>query len=531
MPAYQGMFSAASSNTYADNGDESAVQHSGIRAMSRSDAEIKPTATMMPCQHCSDEKNERKRRSRRERLCYYCHLPGHQIYTCKAKENDEELQLIRQAINAGIRTQNEDVHCHDEMIVTGTDGGEWKDIWYVNSTFHHHYVGNIDVFKRVKHIMGVETKSGMNNFLFIRGVGIVEMKTGNDTLRIPSVFYSPDIDRNVLSLEQLTLQGFTVRKSGDSCKIFPMFSSPVVNSVNDTTGLSKEQELGLKEKERLHNMSGIDDEFKSDYLNSYFESLNVSEKEGEDWNLMILNSLEFHNFDDCKALMDMLDDREYVFKYKVILQKKFEDLVRWFLYDYMGITSRPIPPFTTDQKKIDLLSLYILVANDGGYREVTTENTWPIIAKDLGLGYEEGDHIRIVYAMYLDVLEYYYKFKTVQNKVQVKEMINEDAGMRKNCDRKSRSADMVQGSAAGINQHDEGSSQESHRKIRSAGNTHEGAEMNNQSMHYALFAEDGWADNWSARKRRKRFNFTHIRKAMEEANRSVMQKGSNITKV
>ncbi|KAJ0493235.1 putative transcription factor interactor and regulator CCHC(Zn) family [Helianthus annuus] len=535
MSANHVSFSAASVNTYAYGDDIPAVQHSGIRATSRSEAEIKPTATTMPCQHCFDEKNERKRRSRRERLCYYCHLPGHQIYTCKAKENDEELQLIRQAVNAGIRTQNEEVHCHDEMIVTGTDGGQWKDIWYVNSTFHRHYVGNIDVFKRVKHIMGVETKSGMNNFLFIRGVGIVEMKTGNDTLRIPSVFYSPDIDRNVLSLEQLTLQGFTVRKSGDSCKIFPMFSSPVVNSVNDKTGLSKEEELGLKEKERLHNMCGIDDEFKNDYLNSYFESLNVLEKEEDDWNLMILKSLEFHDFDDCKALMNMLDDREYVFKYKVILQKKFEELVRWFLYDYMGITSRPIPPYTTDQKKIDLLSLYILVANDGGYREVTTENTWPIIAKDLGFGYEDGDYMRIVYAMYLDVLEYYYKFKAVQNKVQVKEMINDNAGSYKDCERKSRSADISQEGDAGINQDDEGSSRGSHRKIRSAGDVREGATMNSQAgadlMHYALFAENGWADNWSARKRRKRFNFNHMKKAMEEANRSVMQKGSNITKV
>ncbi|MFS7962307.1 putative transcription factor & chromatin remodeling ARID family [Helianthus anomalus] len=191
-------------------------------------------------------------------------------------------------------------------------------------------------------------------------------------------------------------------------------------------------------------MCGIDDEFKSDYLNSYFESLNVSEKEEDDWNLMILKSLEFHDFDDCKALLNMLDDHEYVFKYKVILQKKFEELVWWFLYDYMGITSRSIPPYTTDQKKIDLLSLYILVANDGGFREVTTENTWPIIAKDLGLGYEDGDYIRIVYAMYLDVLEYYYKFKTVQNKVQVKEMINENAGLLKDCERKSRSADIIQ---------------------------------------------------------------------------------------
>ncbi|MFS8010855.1 putative transcription factor interactor and regulator CCHC(Zn) family [Helianthus anomalus] len=243
------------SNVYG--GDVSDGQHNGIRAITIFDAEIKPTATSMPCQHCIDEKNERKRRTQRERLCYYCHLPGHQIYTCKAKENDEESQLIRQAINDGIRTQNDDVHCRDEMVVTGTDGGQWNEIWKV------------------------------------------EMKTGNETLRIPSVFYSPDIDRNVLSLEQLTLQGFTVRKSGDSCKIFPMFSSPVVNSLNDITGLTKEDELGLKEKERLQNMCGIDDEFKSDYLNSYFETLNVSEKDEDDWNLMILKALEFHEFGDC----------------------------------------------------------------------------------------------------------------------------------------------------------------------------------------------------------------------------------------
>ncbi|MFS8027503.1 putative transcription factor WD40-like family [Helianthus anomalus] len=197
---------------------------------------------------------------------------------------------------------------------------------------------------------------------------------------------------------------------------------------------------------------------------------------------MILKSLEFHDFDDCKALMNMLDDREYVFKYKVILQKKFEELVRWFLYEYMGITSRPIPPYSTDQKKIDLLSLYILVASDGGYREVTTENTWPIIAKDLGFGYEDGDYMRIVYAMYLDVLEYYYKFKAVQNKVQVKEMINDNAGSSKGCERKSGSADIIQEGVAGINENDNGSSRGSHRKIRSTGDVREDAARNSQAV-------------------------------------------------
>ncbi|KAF5823706.1 putative transcription factor interactor and regulator CCHC(Zn) family [Helianthus annuus] len=499
--------SAATAYSYAYEEDDSDVQHSGIRATTRIDAEVKPTATSMPCQHCVDEKNEKKRRTPRERLCYYCHLPGHQIYMCKAKENDEATQLIRQAINAEIRKQEDDVHCREEMIVTGTDGGQWKEIWYVNPTFNHHFVGNLDVFKRVKHIMGVETRSGMNNFLFIRGVGTVEMKMGNETLRIPSAFYSPDIDRNVLSLEQLTLQGFTVRKSGDTCKIFPIFSSLVINTINDVTGLTKEEELGLKERRRLQDMCGIDDEFKNDYLNSYFETLNVSNEHEVDWNLMILKALEFHEFADCNALINMLDDQEYVFKYKVDLQRKFEEMIRWFLNEYMGITSRPVPPYFSDQRKIDLLSLYILVASDGGYREVTTENTWLIIAKDLGFEYKDGDYMRITYAMYLDVLEYYYKFKSVQVVVHVKEMVNHGAESSGGRHRKTRSA----GAA-----HDE-----------AAGNDHNGAD----STQFALFAGNGWEDDRNLHKRRKRFNFSYMKKAVEDANRSVMQQGSNITKV
>ncbi|KAF5817367.1 putative transcription factor & chromatin remodeling ARID family [Helianthus annuus] len=388
----------------------------------------------------------KKIRIPRVRLCYYWHLPGHQIYMCKAKENDEAAQLVRQAMNAGIRRQEDDVHCQNDMIVTGTDGGQWGEIWYVNPTFKHHFAGNLDVFKRVKHMMGAETRSGMNNFLFIRGVGTVEMKTGNDTLRIHSVFYSPEIDRNVLSLDQLTLQGFTVRKSGETCKIFPMFSSPVVNSINEVSGLTKEEELSLNEKRRLQDLCAVDDEFKDNYLNSYFET-NVSNEDENDWSRMIIRALEFHDFADCKALLDMIDDRDYVFKYKYDLEKKFEEMVRWFLNDYMGITSRPVPPYSPNKRRIDLLSLYVLVGRDGGYRDVTTENIWPIIAKDLGFEYQDGDYMRIIYAMYLDVLEYYYKFKSVQEKVQDKEVANDEAGPSQGCHRRMRSAGDVRDDA------------------------------------------------------------------------------------
>ncbi|KAJ0683607.1 putative transcription factor interactor and regulator CCHC(Zn) family [Helianthus annuus] len=476
-------------------------QHSGIRATHGKRTEIHETADTLPCQHCIDEINERNKRNSRVRLCYYCHTPGHQIYNCIEKDNDETSQLLKQAINVGIRRKEEDVHCNDEMIVSGTDGGQWAGIWYVNPTFNHHFSGNISAFKRVKHMMGVETRSGMNNFLFIRGVGSVVLKTGNETLNIQSVYYSPEIDRNVLSLDQLTLQGFTVKRSGDKCKIYPMFSTPVINSINDKTGLTKEEELGEYEKRRLQEMGSVDEQFKEEYLNSYFETLNVSDENEYDWNLLILRALKFNEFADCKALIDMLDDREYVFKYQVDLQKKFEEMIRWFMEVYMGITSRPIPPYSPNRKKIDLLSLFILVIRDGGYREITAENTWPIIAKDLGFDYKDGDYIRIIYAMYLDILEYYYKFKSLQESVQTKEMVTDETEFNGGHHRRTKSAE-----AAAAHSHEDGTQ-------------------------YALFTRKGSEDDWNIHKKRKRFNFDHAKKAVDDANRSVMQNNYNITKV
>ncbi|KAF5809216.1 putative transcription factor interactor and regulator CCHC(Zn) family [Helianthus annuus] len=464
-------------------------QHSGIRAETRKKkVEIKSSSTVLPCQHCTDEMKSKNKRIQREKTCFYCHQPGHQIYSCNKKETDEATQLIRQAVNMGIQNQGRDISNHQEMIVVGTEGGLWSDIWYVSSVFKHHMAGNLNVFKRIKHIIGVDTQSGGNNFLFTRGVGSVEIKTCNETMRIQSVFYSPELDRNVLSIDQLTMQGFIVNKNGDTCKIFPMFSIPVDNSVNDASGLTREEEIGLKEKQGIIEESVYDDEFKERYLNSYFEELDLSSQE-PDWSLMIVKEMEFHEFADCKAFLDLIDDREFVFKYKHMLEIKFEEMVKWFLYDYMGLTTRPLPPFAPNKKRINLLSLYILVAIDGGYREVTTENLWPAIAKDLGFDYDDGDYMRVIYAMYLDILEYYYKFKTIQGNVQDKKVMLEEGGSSTGFHKGAKSADKVHPQSA-------------------------------DSAQVALFAgvDD---DDWNQGKKRKRFNFA--RWAVEEANRSVME--------
>ncbi|KAM0003462.1 putative transcription factor & chromatin remodeling ARID family [Helianthus debilis subsp. tardiflorus] len=308
-------------------------------------------------------------------------------------------------------------------------------------------------------------------------------------MRIQSVFYSPELDRNVLSLDQLTLQGFTVKKAGDTCRIYPMFSCPVNNLFNEASGMTREEEIGLQEKQKIIEENVLDEEFKQRYLNSYFEELHLSSQE-TDWSIMIVNAMEFKEFEDCRAFMNLLDDRDFVHKYKHILDSKFEELVKWFLFDYMGIKTRPVPPIASYMRKVNLLSLYLLVAMDGGYRNVTTENIWPAIAKDMGFNYEDGDYMRVTYAAYLDVLEYYYNFKQVQKEMQDKKTVLEEGTSTGGCQESSKNA--------GVTKQDS-------------------AEMEPIALFAGVDDED-----WNKGKRRKRFNFNYAKWAMDEANRSVL---------
>ncbi|KAF5780089.1 putative transcription factor & chromatin remodeling ARID family [Helianthus annuus] len=143
---------------------------------------------------------------------------------------------------------------------------------------------------------------------------------------------------------------------------------------------------------------------------------------------MIIQAMEFHDFSHCKSLLDMLKDGEFVFKYKHELEIKFEKMLEWFVKVKLGISTRPIPPFSADNKKIDLLDLYMVVKRGGGYKNVTDNNLWAVVAKDMEYDYNDGKLTRIMYAMYPNVLVYYYKFKTVQGKVIEKEMVEHDEG-------------------------------------------------------------------------------------------------------
>ncbi|KAJ0734047.1 putative transcription factor & chromatin remodeling ARID family [Helianthus annuus] len=129
---------------------------------------------------------------------------------------------------------------------------------------------------------------------------------------------------------------------------------------------------------------------------------------------MILQAMQFKEFQDCKPLLEMMDDVDYVRKYKFILESKFDETVDWFLTKKLEVMTRSIPAYASDNRKVSLLELYLVVEREGVHRRVSENNLWAMVAKDVGFEYCDGEFMRLMYAMYLDVLVYYHKFKTIK---------------------------------------------------------------------------------------------------------------------
>ncbi|MFS7954968.1 putative transcription factor & chromatin remodeling ARID family [Helianthus anomalus] len=98
-------------------------------------------------------------------------------------------------------------------------------------------------------------------------------------------------------------------------------------------------------------------------------------------------------------------------------------MVDWFLKEKLEITMRPLPAHASDNRKVSLLELYMAVKREGGHRRITKNSMWAMVAKDIGFDYNEGEYMGLIYATYLDVLVYYYKYKTTQQMVRKKEVV------------------------------------------------------------------------------------------------------------
>ncbi|KAM0071701.1 putative transcription factor & chromatin remodeling ARID family [Helianthus debilis subsp. tardiflorus] len=182
-------------------------------------------------------------------------------------------------------------------------------------------------------------------------------------------------------------------------------------------------------------------------------------------------------------------------------------MVDWFITKKLRVKMRPIPAYASNNHKISLLDLYLVVEREGGHRQVTENNLWAMVAKDMGFEYSDGELMPLMYVMYLDVLIYYHKFKIIQSNVYDKEVTEERETMAGKMD--------PRGSRSEGDQAEHVAGQDEKVDV-----SQEVAE--NQSEHYALFAGNGWQGIKRPNTRRK-FDFNRAKAAVDDANNSVLK--------
>ncbi|KAJ0795178.1 putative transcription factor & chromatin remodeling ARID family [Helianthus annuus] len=236
------------------------------------------------------------------------------------------------------------------------------------------------------------------------------------------------------------------------------------------------------------------------------------------------------DFRDCKALLDMLEDVDYFLKYKYYLEITFDSMIEWFLKEKLEIHSRPLPAYASNNRKVGLLDLYMAVKREGGHRRITENGMWAMIAKDTGFEYEDGEYMRLIYAMYLDVLVYYYKFKVTQERAigKVEEKTVDPRQSMSEGD-KEVITDAGQTETAGCSNSTRTVEKEVKHYALFTNQAGTVSGLQEQSEAIQDIAEDHYVyydgSDWHGLKKlqRKRFDFSRAKKAVNEANYSVLK--------
>lgn len=88
------------------------------------------------------------------------------------------------------------------------------------------------------------------------------------------------------------------------------------------------------------------------------------------------------------------------------LKSLFDEFLVVFLKEVPGISCfRPLPPRIGEGVEVDLFKLHVVVRKRGGYRSVSENGLWSLVAKDCGFDLRTGPALKLVYVKYLDTLD------------------------------------------------------------------------------------------------------------------------------
>ncbi|GKC03894.1 ARID DNA-binding domain-containing protein, partial [Tanacetum coccineum] len=230
--------------------------------------------------------------------CYICKVRGHVFWKCPDKKkrnmNGKQKEKLKPEVKEVAENVKypEKVHVITDYMIEGTNEGTWNETWYVTSAYKFHMCPTRQLFKRLKYkfeMIGKEETE--KKFIFSYGTGDVIMEAREGNFLIPNVHYTPEVTLNVLSLDLLKEQGYTVETGNNRCNIHYMIGGK---------GKGKAQVESVSEDDGFRHVVTEHKKF----LDKYFKS--IEPKDEGSW-VKGLEELKW----DRNDVQDYMDD-EYI---------------------------------------------------------------------------------------------------------------------------------------------------------------------------------------------------------------------------
>nr|GEW05203.1 ARID DNA-binding domain-containing protein [Tanacetum cinerariifolium] len=370
------------------------------------------------------------RRDKRAR-CYICRKRGHVFWKCQNKKNapTPRTPVVEHKTREPIVIEDEevfkypeDVHVKPDYMVEGTDFSNWNNIWYVSNTYKKHMCPTKSLFKRLMSRFRMEQTQHEKQFIFSHGIGEAVVETNENKIVIPCVLYTPEVTLNVLSLDQLLLQGFVITYGHNIYIISYMFGEEkMVYDGEIDHGKGKGCEVDTREMVAKQNK----------FLEEYFESIDPKDAcplikglEELEWDKNMVHdylddvyisvngtlyAIKVNSFQKFISFLNLIKDDKLMYKNWSVLSKRFEDMLKWFCLIYLGRDVLETLPPIIGRIKIDLLGLYKMVDSMGGYLGVSFGNKWKDVALIHGLTKEYDKELKECYKQTIDMVKCYYE--------------------------------------------------------------------------------------------------------------------------
>ncbi|KAD6453258.1 hypothetical protein E3N88_07963 [Mikania micrantha] len=172
----------------------------------------------------------RKPKDKSQVRCYDCLQLGHYASECKAgkkqdpeahltKESDEEPTLL---LTMAGEEKGKVVSLNEQTVfLQHQDTAEKnKNMWYLDNGASNHMTGVQELFAELDTKVTGSVRFGDGSKVDIKGKGVLlfQCKTG-DQLLIPEVYYIPALKSNILSLGQMTVEGYDISMKGEFLKV------------------------------------------------------------------------------------------------------------------------------------------------------------------------------------------------------------------------------------------------------------------------------------------------------------------------